>query len=190
MNSYDFARVQSTGVYLEQHRDKVVGKVLDAGCGSKPYKRLFPECEWVGLDARAVGEIQGDIHEIPCEDASFDTVLCTDTLQFAYYPHIAVKEMCRVLKPGGHLIIVAPNVSPEDKHAFWNFKVASLAMMCADALGIQPQANAMTGLIKTEFDPYRARVKHQALYPADIQGFIDSMDERYPVASVIVAKKE
>jgi ubiquinone/menaquinone biosynthesis C-methylase UbiE len=49
---------------------------------------------------------QPDAHELPFDDASFDTVVCTFGL-CAIPDHIrAITEMTRVLRPGGRLILV------------------------------------------------------------------------------------
>lgn len=49
---------------------------------------------------------EGDAHELPFEEASFDTVVCTYSLCNIPDPQLAVNEMKRVLKPGGRLILV------------------------------------------------------------------------------------
>lgn len=49
---------------------------------------------------------QGDAHALPCDDASFDTVVCTFGLCAIPDVDRAVHEMVRVLRPGGRLILV------------------------------------------------------------------------------------
>src|SRR5512139_1630315 len=108
-------------------RQFVRGRVLDAGCGRKPYKRLFPECEWVGLDKRPVGELSADLHEMPeVESDSFDTVVCTEVLHECVSPMTVMKELARVLKPGGFLLVTAPNCFAEDGEAIWGVKVRGM----------------------------------------------------------------
>lgn len=41
-------------------------------------------------------------------DSMFDRVIATHVLEHIYYPHLALKEWCRVLKDGGTLSIVIP----------------------------------------------------------------------------------
>jgi len=45
----------------------------------------------------------GSLHEMPIEDDLFDAVLCTQVLEHLEWPRESVKEMHRVLKPGGKL---------------------------------------------------------------------------------------
>lgn len=47
--------------------------------------------------------------ELPLPDASIDRVLMVHSLEFAESPRETMKEIWRVLAPGGRLIIVVPN---------------------------------------------------------------------------------
>jgi ubiquinone/menaquinone biosynthesis C-methylase UbiE len=55
---------------------------------------------------RAVTLRQGSAHELPFPDESFDTVVCTFGLCAIPDHATAVREMARVLRPGGRLILV------------------------------------------------------------------------------------
>jgi ArsR family transcriptional regulator len=48
----------------------------------------------------------GDIEEVPLEANSFDLALLSQALHHAQHPQKAVEEACRILKPGGQLIII------------------------------------------------------------------------------------
>jgi ubiquinone/menaquinone biosynthesis C-methylase UbiE len=54
-----------------------------------------------GLDLR-----EGDAHELPFADGSFDTVVCTLGLCSIPDDRKAVSEMARVLRPGGRLLLL------------------------------------------------------------------------------------
>lgn len=49
---------------------------------------------------------EGDAHELPFDDATFDSVVCTYSLCNIPDPRLAVREMTRVLRQGGNLILV------------------------------------------------------------------------------------
>ena len=94
------------------------GRVLDCGCGGKPYARwLGPRVtEHVGID---LAEGPGVDHVIepggawPFEDASFDAVLCTQVLEHVADLEHFLGELRRVLRPGGRLVLTVPFVYDE-----------------------------------------------------------------------------
>lgn len=53
-------------------------------------------------------DVVGDIHDLPFEDNSVDAIICMAVLEHVEEPQKAVKEMYRVLKPGGYCFIYAP----------------------------------------------------------------------------------
>ncbi len=55
---------------------------------------------------------EGDAHRLDFADDSFDTVVCTFSLCAIPDHHLAVKEMIRVLKPGGLLLLADHVASP------------------------------------------------------------------------------
>jgi SAM-dependent methyltransferase len=52
--------------------------------------------------------VSGLAYALPFAANSFDTVFSTQTLEHVEQPHLAVAEMSRVLRPGGYLILTAP----------------------------------------------------------------------------------
>ncbi|HSX17901.1 MAG TPA: methyltransferase domain-containing protein [Candidatus Saccharimonadales bacterium] len=90
-------------------------KVLDVGAGELPYKDSFAHCEYVAQDlvqtpGMAYGKIDivSDITDIPVKNTSFDAILCSEVFEHIPDPPAAIKELARILKPGGRLIFTAP----------------------------------------------------------------------------------
>lgn len=96
------------------------GRLLDVGCGSQPYRSLFSVDSYVGLEidsdesrARGIADAyyEGDV--FPFDEASFDTVLCNQVLEHVFDADRFCAEMCRVLVPGGLLVLTVPFVWDE-----------------------------------------------------------------------------
>jgi ubiquinone/menaquinone biosynthesis C-methylase UbiE len=95
-------------------------RVLDVGAGSAPYRKAFAHCEYLTQDftqlqpdqlrhgGYAAIDYVCDAAAIPVPDASFDAVLCTEMLEHVPDPIRVVRELGRILKPEGLLILTAP----------------------------------------------------------------------------------
>lgn len=97
-------------------------RVLDAGCGKGRFaKRLiskFPEADIWGVDisdkmlchvSDIVKTRQGSLLNLPFPDNYFDYVYCIEALEHAVNHKLAVRELCRVIKPGGRILIIDKN---------------------------------------------------------------------------------
>jgi SAM-dependent methyltransferase len=112
---------------VEELRPRAPLRVLDVGCGVKPYYPLFAPIvsEYVGVDVVETewADLVGPIEALPVEDGSFDLVLCTQVLEHADDPAQAVRELRRVVAPGGRVLASTHGVqwyhpSPND-HWRW-----------------------------------------------------------------------
>lgn len=92
-------------------------RVLDAGAGVGQYRPLFAHCDYKAHDfakePMTVGhytplDYESDILAIPVPDESFDAVLCTEVLEHVPEPIKAVRELARILRPGGIMMLTAP----------------------------------------------------------------------------------
>lgn len=89
------------------------GKCIDAGAGDGKYKRLVVSkgYEYTGIDINPAGPdvIYGDIANIPFPNEYFDKAISIDVIEEVEDDLKAVKELYRVLKPMGTLLLHTPN---------------------------------------------------------------------------------
>jgi SAM-dependent methyltransferase len=113
-------------IEMEASRVPNGARILDVGAGPGPYRHLFAHCEFkthdfamLDPDPVANDQVYGqldyvsDITAIPVSDASFDVIICTEVLEHVPEPVRALAEMARILKPGGILLLTAPQRSGE-----------------------------------------------------------------------------
>lgn len=92
------------------------GRLLDFGCGSKPYRPLFGVNEYIGLDFENPGhphvneqiDVFYDGKRIPFGDASFDSVFTSEVFEHVFNLPEVLDEINRVLKPGGLILATCP----------------------------------------------------------------------------------
>lgn len=100
------------------------GKTLDLGCGGSPYGEFFPNRVSLDIVKQPGVDIVADVHAMKIiKDSEFDNVLCTEALEHFYNPFLAVKEITRVLKKGGLLILSTRFIFPlhEVPHDYFRF---------------------------------------------------------------------
>jgi SAM-dependent methyltransferase len=121
-----------------------LARALDVGADKSPYRALL---EARGLEVRTLdvsresgADYQGTVESTGLPDASFDVVLCTQVLEHCDDPFQGIREIRRILTPGGHAILSVPHVwffhpHPRDH---WRFTQQGLARLCESA-GLEMQ---------------------------------------------------
>jgi SAM-dependent methyltransferase len=95
-------------------------RILDAGCGSgRNMVDLARRGSVTGVELsetsarlareRGVGEVVlGSVLEMPFTDASFDLAVCLDVIEHLEDDAAALRELRRVVSPGGRLLVTVP----------------------------------------------------------------------------------
>ncbi len=105
--------------------------VLDAGCGTGAVLELlskkYPDKEYTGIDIsekmievaskkglKNARFVRGDCENLPFENESFDTVICSQSFHHYTDPQGFFNSVSRVLKNGGRLILrdMSTNITP------------------------------------------------------------------------------
>lgn len=113
-------RPNSSRYYLDQFAFEAASSlpagadILDAGAGEGIYKRHFQNQNYESADFcqidKAYGEITYvcDLENIPVDSSKYDLVLLTQVLEHLPNPEQVLKELNRVLRPGGELWLSNP----------------------------------------------------------------------------------
>lgn len=110
-------------------------KVLDLACGngdSSVQIAKITKTEVYGMDfskvavaeankKKGVKAVFGNVEDaLPFDKESFDTVFWGDNIEHIFFPSKTIKEIYRVLKPQGRLILSTPNM------AYWRYRLSYL----------------------------------------------------------------
>ena len=118
-----------------RHWSDLRGAILDNGTGLGTYLEaiggISPDSLRIGLEieheravaalARADGIVLGVGEQLPFADDSFDLILSNEVIEHVANDRAAVAEMARVARPGGRIVIFAPNRwYPVEQHGvYW-----------------------------------------------------------------------
>jgi SAM-dependent methyltransferase len=163
-NPFYFARRELRRA-IRELAPQLSGTLLDVGCGTAPYRELFPVSAYVGLEidtaearARGGSVVYYDGRTMPFGDGSMDSVFCSQVLEHVFEPEQFLAEIARVLRPGGRVLLTVPFVwdeheQPRDFARYTTFGLKALLersgfhllaqkRLCADASVLAQLANA------------------------------------------------
>ncbi|MBI5806585.1 class I SAM-dependent methyltransferase [candidate division TA06 bacterium] len=124
--------------------DKILKKlkpgsnVLDLGCGrgetEKIFKNINPNIIWIGIDIEDSPEVRERVNEsknimtydgtnIPMNDNSVDVIYTRQVFEHVEHPNELVKEIIRILKPGGNIIGSVSQLEPFHSFSIFNFTI-------------------------------------------------------------------
>jgi SAM-dependent methyltransferase len=118
----------------------VRGALLDVGCGQRPYEKTFfaAASSYLGCDylsERSRPDVVAPADALPFADETFDTVASTEVLEHVPDPPKALREMRRVLRPSGHLLLSTPMFWPrhEVPYDFYRYPYDGLRYLVEQA---------------------------------------------------------
>jgi SAM-dependent methyltransferase len=124
-NPYFFVR---RGIYqgIRKYAHHLKGKVVDFGCGSKPYRAMVDCEEYIGVDFENSGhpheneqiDVFYDGKHLPFENESIDAVLSSEVFEHIFNLPDILSELNRIMKPGAPILITCPFVWKEHEEPY------------------------------------------------------------------------
>lgn len=125
--------------HIRTFAPQLSGRLLDFGCGRKPYENLFTVSEYTGVDMEHTGhdhvnskvDVFYDGRHLPFKDQTFDSLFCSEVLEHIFDPEVILPEINRVLKPGAKALITVPfcwneHEAPYDYARYTSFGITHL----------------------------------------------------------------
>lgn len=123
------------------------GKVVDVGSGRGKYKDLITKycSSFTAVDnmssdfqfgqGSSSPDVISDVASMPFQDGNFDTVICTEVLEHVEDPFKLMKEISRILKPGGYAIFSSAWAAPYHKEPkdYWRFSLDGYEVLCRNS---------------------------------------------------------
>ncbi len=141
-------------------------RVLDAGAGECGFRPLFAANRYVGVD-NMVGDPRWDygrlsaianLDALPFPDASFSAAISIVVLEHLTDPGVALREVRRVLDPGGRLLIAVPQFWElhQEPHDFYRYTRFGLEHLLRSSgfrlLDLQPTGGYFLLIAKLSID--------------------------------------
>ena len=108
-------------------------KILDLGCGYKPFQPLFPNDWYCGVDIslNSFADVIADNHNLPFKDNIFDIIIISEVLEHCDNEYRIINEMRRVAKNKALVYLTLPFIFPihgvpHDFNRFTSYKLKSL----------------------------------------------------------------
>lgn len=121
-------------IYQQQMPKHARGRLLDLGCGKVPlfglYRPFVSDIVCVDWRDSEHTDFRADLTDkLPFHDGEFDTILLSDVLEHIAAPDPLWREMARVLKNGGRIILNVPffywlHEQPHDYYRYTEFALA------------------------------------------------------------------
>ncbi len=152
--------------FVAKYRADSNTRVLEIGAGEiRKNTDLFPNLTTLDVSAEKRPDIVADAHTLPVPDESFDMIVCSEVLEHLYDPARAVREMHRVLRPGGTVVLTTRFMFPvhDAPHDYFRFTPYGLAHLFSewDILEQQNETDVMSTL---------AALVQRAIYQTSFRG--------------------
>jgi SAM-dependent methyltransferase len=134
--------------YLSRGDRPAAPRVMDLGCGQGDsvdlFRRLEPAVRWTGVDLERSPEVDERTRDdaefvtfdgvhLPFEDGTFDLVYCKQVLEHVRHPDLLIREVARVLAPGGWFAGSTSQLEAFHSRSTFNHTPYGLTLMAEEA---------------------------------------------------------
>lgn len=131
-------------------------RLLDVGAGSGHYRPLFARQDYLAIDRgyeqkdRAGLSVVADIGAIPLADGSVDHAICMEVLEHLPDPLPVLREIRRVVRPGGEILVSTPlclgeHMQPYDFQRYTRYALKEMFERAGfEVCSIQPRGGFFT----------------------------------------------
>lgn len=160
---------------IQQLAPRLKGKMMDFGCGRKPYRSLFSVNEYIGVDYENPGhshdneliDVFYDGKHLPFSDDSFDCIFSSEVFEHIFNLPEIMKELNRVLKSDGLILITCPfafceHEIPNDYARYSSYSIRYIF----EQNGFEVIEQIKTGNSTEAISQLRLMYLHQHIYPA------------------------
>lgn len=116
------------------------GRFLDAGCGAMPFRKLLEtrvsHYDALDIAPRVSGaSVLADLRALPFEAGSYDGVLCSEVLEHVSDPRLALRELHRVIRRGGNVVLSVPFLARlhDEPHDYFRYTRHGLRHLLTEA---------------------------------------------------------
>ncbi|MBD5503044.1 MAG: methyltransferase domain-containing protein [Lachnospiraceae bacterium] len=180
--------------FLEENRDKINGTVMEMA--DSEYTEMFgkhvEQSLILHLNGWGKSVIKGNLETGEgIQESSIDCFICTQTIQFIYDIHSAVRNIYKMLKPGGIALVTAHclgQISLYDYYnwgEYWRFTDMSMQRLFAEAFDESEVTVQSWGTMKTAI-AYQYGLCAEDLQKEDFE----VQDKQYPVIVTVAARKK
>jgi len=164
-------------IYRRMLRATVPGAILEIGGGSGNFKSFAPTAISTDILPAPWLDLVCDAQRLPFAAGSFANVVMVDVLHHIEYPVHAMAEAARLLRPGGHLVMCEPAITPLSG-LFYRMFHEEPVDMSADPL--------LEGTISPEKNPYDS---NQAIPTLLVGRYRQALEQRVPELRLVTLER-
>jgi SAM-dependent methyltransferase len=111
-------------------------RLIDIGCGAMPYRRFFPDSEYIGIDEYTnLPEVKKINIENPFMEGDADFIICSEVLEHSFNFRQVIKNIFDNMKPGATAFVSVPfayEVHGWDYHDYFRYTEEALSKLFSE----------------------------------------------------------